>query len=356
MKPDDQPRENRQAFEEAAAWFVDFRVSEPDRAERQRFVQWLKRSPENIRAYVEIAGTYVWLPRAHALDRREVDRLIARARERERSAVVPLESSHARSLPHEDRPWAWHRWAASLAAFAVLAIVLWAAFGLERVYTTGSGEQRLVTLEDGSRLELNAHTRLRVDFTDQVRGIDLLEGQALFHVSKDPDRPFVVRSGAARVRAVGTQFDVNRRQSGTTITVIEGRVAVQRAAPQTAPGDTPGQPAGGVAPAASVELHAGEQVVVTRASVSRLRPSRPAAAIAWTQGEIEFDETPLADAIEDFNRQSRIRLVLDGPPPDGLRISGVYSSQGEMAFVRFLSSQPDLEVVETAEAVHIRRR
>ena len=62
--------------------------------------------------------------------------------------------------------------------------------------------------------------------TDQERLVELLQGQALFNVAKDSARPFFAMSDDARVRAVGTQFDINRRRTGTTVTVLEGRVAV----------------------------------------------------------------------------------------------------------------------------------
>jgi ferric-dicitrate binding protein FerR (iron transport regulator) len=57
------------------------------------------------------------------------------------------------------------------------------------------------------------------------RDIELLSGQALFDVAKDPGRPFVVRSGGTEVRAVGTQFDVYKKHHGVVVTVIEGRVS-----------------------------------------------------------------------------------------------------------------------------------
>jgi len=60
-------------------------------------------------------------------------------------------------------------------------------------------------------------------FFKAERNVELIDGQALFEVAKDKTRPFVVRSGATLVRAVGTQFDVYRKRSGTTVTVIEGR-------------------------------------------------------------------------------------------------------------------------------------
>lgn len=347
--------ENRQALEEAAAWFVDFRVGDPDRKVRNAFMQWLLRSPENVRAYYEITKTYAGLPRADTIDCHIVDQFIERLRAKESNAVVPLPS--ALTASSRKRPsWRWTALAASVAGIAVISIVAWVALTRDPVYATGIAEQRSFNLEDGSKLELNARTRVRVRFTDHERRIDLLEGQALFRVFKDPSRPFVVRGGDAQVTAVGTQFDVHLRQSGTTVTVIEGRVAVQAElesmrTPQAADPSTDVANAMG-----NFQLSAGEQAVITETAVERLRRPSVESATAWTKGELEFDETPLADAIEDFNRHSRIRLVLDGPPPTGLSISGIYSSNDARAFVRFLRAQPDLVVTESNAEVRIRRK
>ena len=63
-----------------------------------------------------------------------------------------------------------------------------------------------------------------MDLSDRQREVTLLEGQALFRVAKDRHRPFVVRAGDAQVRAIGTEFDVYRKQVATIVTVVEGRV------------------------------------------------------------------------------------------------------------------------------------
>lgn len=349
------PQENRQSLEEAAAWFVDFRLGDPQRATRQAFMQWLQRSPENVRAYIEVAETYVGLPRADAVDRKLVDEFIERLRAKD-GAVIALPPALAHSQPGKRRSRRWLALAACVAGVAVVASGAWVALTRDPVYVTGVAEQRSLSLDDGSKLELNARTRVRVRYTDQERRIDLLEGQALFRVAKNPSRPFIVHSGDAQVRAVGTQFDVHRRDSGTTVTVIEGRVSVHADLESLRGGQAPAQSSGAADAVTNFQLSAGEQAVITETSVAKPIRPRVDSATAWTKGELEFDETPLADAIEDFNRHSRVRLILDGPPPEGLSISGIYSSTDARAFVRFLRTQPDLVVTESKSEVRIRRK
>src|SRR5258705_86287 len=102
----------------------------------------------------------------------------------------------------------------------------WVQFSGQPTYTTDVGEQRSLRLVDGSTVILNSRSRLHVAFTETARPLEVRQGQALFHVAKNSARPFIVRSDGTVVRAVGTQFDVNRNRSGTIVTVVEGRVAV----------------------------------------------------------------------------------------------------------------------------------
>ena len=110
----------------------------------------------------------------------------------------------------------------------------WWGLSKPTTYSTAIGEQRSFTLADGSTIELSPRSRVRVRLSDRERDIQLLDGQAFFTVTKDVNRPFVVAVDQARVRAVGTQFDVNKRRSGTTVTVLEGRVAVYQVVSQDA--------------------------------------------------------------------------------------------------------------------------
>src|SRR5262249_19085135 len=119
------------------------------------------------------------------------------------------------------------RFAAAAITFGVaVAVLTWLTLYHDPSYGTERGEHRSVTLAGGSSVELNAVSKIRVRFSTHERAVDLLAGQALFRVAKDATRPFVVVTGDTHVRAVGTQFDVNRKGSRTIVTVLEGRVSV----------------------------------------------------------------------------------------------------------------------------------
>jgi transmembrane sensor len=338
---------NRQILDEASAWFIEFRTDKPTARAREEFMQWLRRSPEHIRAYLEISEHYVQMPGSANVSFQEADRLLQKARSRLVAGVVPIEEGRAAPPEFLARPGGRVSGRPFTVAIAASVLILASAVMLylllqRGVYSTGPGEERTVTLEDASRIELNARTRLRVRYTTGLREIELVEGQALFQVAKDSARPFVVRTNSAQVRAVGTEFDVYRHGAETRVTVLEGIVAVQPALANAA-----------VVSPTDFLIGAGEQAVVPPDGKPKAHPANAAAATAWTRGELEFIETPLTEVAEEFNRYSPRRLVLESPSLANLRISGIYSSVDPASLVLFLRSQPDLTVVESGPEIRV---
>jgi transmembrane sensor len=222
-------------------------------------------------------------------------------------------------------------------------------FAIQRgTYTTEIGERRSITLSDGSTIDLNARSKVRIHFSKAERDVELVDGQALFEVAKDKARPFVVKSGDTQVRAVGTQFDVYRKQSGTTVTVIEGRVEVR--SPESALAPTLEGSA-----EAPIFVSAGEQITVTAHRLSAVQPKRTdvAAATAWTHHRLVFDGSRLGDVVVDFNRYNTRQLVIETPDLQDFHVSGVYSSTDPASLVRFLRAQPGMEISETGSEVRI---
>jgi transmembrane sensor len=195
---------------------------------------------------------------------------------------------------------------------------------------------------DGSTVELNARSKVEVRLTEHRRDVALIEGQALFHVAKDKQRPFIVRAGEAEVRAVGTEFDVYKKRTETVVTVVEGRVETYAEA------DGAG--------AAAILLSAGEQLTVLPHAVTKPTRADTAAATAWVQKRLIFEETPLKDVAEEFNRYNRRPLAIDDPTLQTLKISGVYSSIDPASLINFLRSQSSIQVIETEDQVRVVRR
>jgi transmembrane sensor len=338
------PKLPTQILEQAAEWLVEMDRDDVDRATRQRFDEWLRRSPEHVRAFLEMLP--IWEQGAQPRSSSHIDpeRLIAEVMGAA-SNVVPL-NAHAgppSGIHSEARPklQVWLSIAASVLLVAFLSMWLYIQ---HNTYSTGIGEQRSVALDDGSVVQLNTRSRIRIRYGKHERGIDLIEGQALFEVAHDAGRPFVVHGGNANIRAVGTQFDVYRKQTGTTVTVVEGRVTI---IPETNRRNTgTGRPE---------FLAAGEQATITPSSVESNDGADVAAAIAWTQRRLMFQKTTLAEVVREFNRYNERPLRVDDPQLQEFLISGTFSSTDPSPLLRFLREQPGMRIVESRDEVRIDR-
>jgi transmembrane sensor len=351
---------NSQISEEAAEWFIEFRTGDIDMAGRRAFDIWVRSSQEHLRAYLEIAA--IW-NECDALDAQrawDTDALISLADDNVVPLTVPDTAVHAdNAVSGTEQPRRKHgsvRYAiAASVAFLVctLAALTWLQFYGLPTYTTDVGEQRSVRLTDGSTVELNSRSRLRIHFTDAERAVELLEGQALFHVAKNPARPFIVRSGDTDVRAVGTRFDVNRRDSGTVVTVIEGKVAVD--SPRTPDTPEPGTAsAQGKAVSGTLLLSAGEQVTIAKQTIPKPRSVNTTAATAWTHRQLVLDSAPLNEVASEFNRYSTRKLIVEDSASSELRLSGVFETDPDF-LIRYLRDRPDITIHETDTEIRIIR-
>jgi transmembrane sensor len=375
---------------------VKLRVGEMDSVAHQQLDAWFRESPHHIRAFLELSAIWEETEGADLASGKSTESLIARAQAS--ANIIALEGEgiatrdqEASASPRRPSRTPGFRILA-LARFlswrsAVLASVALACLGFGLVtlnvyrhthFATGTGEQRIVNLTDGSTIELNSRSRVRILFSERERDVELVEGQALFKVAKDHARPFVVQSAGTRVRAVGTQFDVYRKASGTQVTVVEGRVAVfaSRPAEQEAEGKVPvfatetraskeeGLPSAqlaadsstGEAGAPPVLVSTGEQVTVTDQEVPKARPANLWAATAWTQQELVFELTPLAEVAQEFNRYNTRKLIISDPILAEFHVTGVFPSADPSVLLRFLRAQPNIDLVEAGGEIRISKK
>jgi transmembrane sensor len=237
------------------------------------------------------------------------------------------------------------------ASVLVLVASLW-LYERRNLYDTDIGEQRFIKLADGSTIDLNSRSQVRVSFSPTERGVELLQGQALFSVTKDKSRPFVVHSGATRVRAIGTQFDMYRRAAGTVVTVVEGRVAVSN---EAMPERVALHLSGRVMPSV-IELSAGEQATVSATVVKRPAAVDVGAATAWTQKQVIFRDTPLTEVVEEFNRYNTRKMRIADRDIQLIRISGAFSSTDPASLLRALDTMGVFSIEENSEEVRISRK
>jgi transmembrane sensor len=205
------------------------------------------------------------------------------------------------------------------------------------VFATPRGGSLSASLPDGTGIELDTATRLQVTYHRARRLIALHEGQALFSVQPNPDRPFIVTAGAARVQVVGTRFSVRHTpripgDPGVAVAVDEGRVQVAPAR---------GLPAGwldalGGGPDGML-VTAGERMVTgADGTPESVAPLSAAGAAPWRNHRVSFVDTPLALALAELERYGDTGLAITDPEVARLRLSGTFDPRDGDTFRRIL--------------------
>lgn len=307
--------------------------------ERRAFDDWCAADPAHAAAYARWAD-----------DWSQLDALPAQGRQQLR---YRLDQDKARLTAR--RPWGvairgWARgfggdWGRPTMVLASLCFVVaggwlgWNHWQQQPVFVqtlaTGFGQQSEVQLPDGSALRLDTHTRLDVSFRRHRREVVLPEGQALFRVQGDTDRPFDVLAGPVRITVVGTRFSVRHTpgvpgEEGVRIAVDEGRVRVARLAAAD--------------PAAVVELTAGQQVSANAAGLlGPVAAVAPAGIAPWRDGRVSFDNTPLSQALAEFERYGPRRLVVHDAGVAALRVTGTFDPR---RLDNFMSALPKVLPVQ----------
>lgn len=195
-------------------------------------------------------------------------------------------------------------------------------------YGTQDIEQKVVRLPDGSRVHLNVDSQVKLAFRDGERRLTLTRGEAFFDVAHDAKRPFIVMVDGAQVRALGTKFDVRRRNGGVQVTLLQGSV---RVSPDKARG-------------APVVLRPNQQALLTRGAAIRTAAIDATRTTSWTTGRLVFRDTPLAAAVAEVNRYSAQKVELDGAGLGAQPVSGFFDVGDAESFARGVAGFHDLSL------------
>lgn len=308
---------------QAALWVT--RLHGPDRnatleADCRR---WLKEDPRHAKAF-ELA-TDAWLMSAN---------------------IAP--AMPARRWPgtnHSTRHYARFAAAAAILLCCVLASSLY--LRRESALVTGPGEQKALTLSDGTVVTLNANSHLLVKYDDQLRRVVLTAGEANFHVTKHQGLPFDVVIGARKVVALGTSFQVRREDptgDAFAVTLLEGRVAVE---PLSLPDTVPLLSL----PEIKV-LNPGERLKIQNDSETLDTPSL-VKVTAWQHGQLIFEDTSLIEATAEFNRYGKDKITLSGPRVGSIRVGGVFRIGDPAAFAQVIARTHHLQVVQRGREIQL---
>jgi transmembrane sensor len=247
--------------------------------------------------------------------------------------------------------------AAITVLFALLPLQLFSDGGAAGTvfYQTPVGGLEHVRLPDGSSIILGGSTKLSVTFSGKRRSVTLMNGQAWFKVAHDLQWPFVVSAGDGRITDVGTAFLVTRESDRIIVTVIDGTVQVA-ARPLIWSPLRLGEAISERQPPMSARLSRGEGMVVgDNGALSHIRPADTHAAVAWTRGQLTFDDQPLRYVIENVNRYSSRHIAVTAAAGT-LRFSGIVSDQEIRGWLHGLQMILPVVVDERGKAVCVRMR
>ncbi len=293
-------KERERLEQEAVTWMVRLHSGEAAESDRQALDKWRSRSDAHDRAFLKVGR--LW--RGLQLLRHQLPLSPEQTVEASRAVDPAKEQTHR------------HRWialgalAASIAALAVMLTLISGVLPfLQADARTGTGERLTVPLDDGSWIHLNTRAAISIHYSNDVRRIDLLTGEAAFYVAKDAARPFIVYSRRGHVRAVGTEFIVRESDEAVTVTVTEGVVEVRASELRD---DVPAL------------VQAGRRVAYGPSGMGRVEPADLRVATAWQRGKLIFEAAPLSVVIDEINRYRPGRVVLMNESLARRPVSGVF--------------------------------
>lgn len=293
MVQENQP--DQQTEREAIAWFTRMN-GRPSRVDRQNFEDWRK-TPVHAAAYERVSS--LWS---------SAGGLGASLGYADRSAI----GAHLKRIEELRR-----RRSGKKAGASILSVLLaLGAFGwlwLERPHflqdmradhVAARGEQRSITLPDGSTVLLDADSAVTVDMTDKERRVGLLRGTAYFEVQPS-SIPFIVDAANGHSRVLGTAFDISVTQEGANVTLARGSLQVSLNDAQT-----------------SVVLKPGESVAYGGKGLGAVGSVEISDAMAWREGRLVFNNMRLSDVLAQIERNREGRIVLIGEALAERRVSG----------------------------------
>ena len=186
------------------------------------------------------------------------------------------------------------------------------------ILETAKGQTCQVLLPDGTEIWLNAASSLKYPSTFDTgspRRVTL-SGEAYFQVSRDPSRPFIVKTALQEVKVLGTHFNVNSYidEPATTTTLLSGSVLVS-----------------GLNADQKV-LKPGEQSILAEGSI-QVKKADVEEAVAWKNEEFIFSGDDLRTVMRKIERWYNIEVIYEASAPTNLQLGGFSSRSRSISTV-----------------------
>ena len=310
---------------EASEWIVRLDGGDASPADYAKFQEWQCRSPQHREAVQRLSALWSELDCLKHYAQAETDTSTERPRMGWRQVRRPFIYAAAACL-----------------AVAVVSPQIYKqlqpAAPLVFSFSTAVGQEKTVTLPDGTALHMNTGSRVEISFSDDRRDVKLTRGEAYFEVTHDPARPFTVHARDGLVRDIGTAFDVRLLPKAVQVTVTRGNVELSAL---RGDGKSP-QPAEnrlGV-------IAAGQSAVFDR-KVERLELLSNAAMnreLSWRNGVLAYAGEPLGQVVDDVNRYTNVKITLGDPKLSNVRVGGYFEIGKDDAFFEALKDNFGLRV------------
>ncbi len=290
------------SVEEAAIWHAKLMSGAMTVDERAALARWLEAAEANFAAFERLEGT---------LSATDASAQTILSEKFENELYDEVQNSTAWRVP---------ALAASIAfAFLTLSATIFFNYSSRPealTYATAVGETRSVNLDDGSIINMNTDTALVVEYTRSERVISFDEGEAIFNVERNKDKPFIVELPVVEITVTGTTFNVLSSKKDTEIFVVSGTVQVKPISDQ------------------ALTLSGGDSIHINgNGDAGAITPFDPIDTLAWTTGKLRFTQAPLHEVVEELNRYFNKKIILQDASLSMLPVTGEFDATDQTAAI-----------------------
>lgn len=278
--------ENTALTEEAATWFLRMQQSDGNAVEQKAFEAWLSQSSAHRAEYQQYVR--LW----HNLD------YLERKPQKKFSATV----------------------AGLLALVFIFGALQWFS-RMEDVIVTAIGEREQIVLADGTTIDINTDTQLRLALYGFTRKATIEHGEASFKIGSERFRAFEVHAGNGAIQHIGTEFNVARENGKTTVAVLDGAVEIR----------LENQYQIAIA-------RGGQQLSYTEQGLSDISQADTEVVTAWRKNRLIFRDTPLNEVLQQINRYHARSVRLGEPQLSNLKVSGEFNAEDREGLIHALKN------------------
>ncbi len=320
MPEREQPSSGSARSAEVYYWVARVKSGECSEEQRAALDAWLAQSPEHRALYHEVSDTWD-----------EVNDFTP-------ALAAEIEEAHA-FVPKRRSPFPF---AMAATVLVILAVGFWLLPDPQamEIYSTAKGEQKELTLSDGSHVLINTDTELRVEYSKRARTIYMERGEALFTVADGDERPFDVLTQGGRIRDVSTRFNVRKDETKTSVVVLDGMVIV------TTDGVSYPQPVG--AGEGFSYLDSGKRLSLEKIDAHLMT--------AWSNRQLVLRARPLREVAREVSRYHDVSIVILGDELQGMKVSGIFDIADLEGFLDAIAVALPVSVKRSGQTVALSRK